>query len=134
MSAASNLYPWAPTTDEVARLSPSYTEGGFEDDNPTPGEQGAFTESTSPTAREVEDLILAACDEVAGRVGTAIPARCYTLARTTAKWYVAANIAGDKASGSDDAGGEYRSKILNYRNSLDALVEQARMPSAMRLR
>lgn len=132
---AADIYPWAPTVDEVARLTPAYTRGGFDDDGEFAGaEASTFTEDTKPSRSEVEELILAACDEVSGRVGVIIPARCYALAKTTAKWHVAASIAGDKqASGSDDAAGEYRGKILNFRNSLDSLVYLARMPTAMRL-
>ena len=129
-------YPWAPTAADVARVSNSYTQGGFDDDEESSGSmKGEFTESTEPSISEVEDMIVTACDEVQGRVGIEIPLKDYKLAKTTAMWHVAAAIAGDKtSSGSDDASGEYRSKILNFRNSLDSLVYLSRIPAAMRLK
>lgn len=129
------IYPWAPTPDDVARVSQNYTEGGFDDESASQDGLGTFTDSTDPSVDEVQGLILSACDEVAGRAGvTPIPLRCYALAKTCAKWHTAAAIAGDKQpAGTDDAGGEYRSKILNYRNSLDELVSQARMAMGNRL-
>lgn len=129
------VYPWAPSVDDVARVSQNYTEGGFDSEQDSEDGLGTFTDSTEPSYDEVQGLILSACDEVAGRAGVPVlPARCYTLAKTTAKWHAAAAIAGDKApQGTDDAGGEYRSKILNYRNSLDELIAQARMAMGNRL-
>lgn len=135
LMAADDIYPWAPSVEDIARVAPAYTRGGFDDDEEEAGApQGTFTENTDPTRAEVEDMILTACDEVAGRVGMTIPSRCWVLAKTTAKWHVAAAIANDKQpAGTDDASGEYRGKILNFRNSLDALVYLARIPSATRL-
>lgn len=132
---AATVYPWAPTVDEIAKVVPNFTAGGFDDDEENAGAmQGSFTDSTEPTASEVEDLITAACDEVSGRVGMIVPAKDYALARTTAKWHVAATITGSKQpSGTEDASGSYRGLILNYRNSLDSLVELARMPAGTRL-
>lgn len=129
------VYAWAPTADEVAKLVPQYTAGGFDDDGENAGStQGVFTDSTEPTSTEVDDLIATACDEVAGRVGMLILPKDYVLAKTTAKWHVAASITGSKQpAGTDDAAGAYRGLILNYRNSLDALVELARMPAGTRL-
>jgi len=67
-------YPWSPTVEEIAVLLPAYTRGGFDDDRESAGaEQAMFTSSTSPTADEVEAYIVAACDEVQGRVGVVIP-------------------------------------------------------------
>jgi hypothetical protein len=129
-------YPWAPSVDDIARVSSNYTLGGFDDDNDADeGQPGAFTESTSPTASEVEGLILTACEEVAGRAGvTPLPTRCYARAKTAAKWHVAMTIAGDKEpANTDDAAGEYRSKNLNYVNTLAELVSQARMAFGNRL-
>ena len=134
-------YPWAPSIDDIARVSSNYTLGGFDDDNDADeGQPGAFTENTSPTASEVEGMIVTACDEVMGRVGVAVsgvltmPLNCYTLAKTAAKWHVAMTIAGDKEpANTDDAAGEYRSKNLNYVNTLSELVAQARMAFGNRL-
>ena len=126
--APPNPDDWRPTVEQVAAVTPAYTRGGFDDDFPQAGaERGVYDDNTSPTAAEVEDLIDAAQAEVQGRVGTTIPARCFELARITATWHVAASIAAGKLpAGTDDASGEYRAFIANYRNSLDALVEQAR--------
>lgn len=122
---------WVPTAAEVAATVPAYTRGGFDDDSPGdyPGEQqGTFSESTSPTLTEVEGLISTAADEIQGRVGRTIPDHCFGLARATVIWHVGADIAGGKIpAGSDDARGEYATKIANFRASLDELVRQARM-------
>lgn len=130
------LAPWAPTVEEVAAVTPQYTVGGFDDDRDDAGsEQATYTESTSPTAEHVASLIIAATDEVQGRVGVTIPERHYGLARTTAKWHVAASIsAGKQPADTDDAGGEYRGHITNFRASLDELVRLARMARGNRLR
>lgn len=130
------LAPWAPSVDDVAGVTPAYTRGGFDDDlddrEPTVeypgGEQLTYNAQTSPNLTHVEALILAACEEVQGRVGVAIPLAHYGLARAAAKWHVAAMIAaGKQPAGTDDAGGEYRSHIGNFRASLDELVKLARM-------
>jgi hypothetical protein len=120
--------PWAPTIGEVARVTPAYTRGGFDDDEHQSGrEHGVYDHTTTPSAAEVADLIGTACDEIAGRVGVPIPPRCFALARITARWHVAAAIsAGKIPAGTDDAGGEYRSHIGNYRACLDELILQAR--------
>lgn len=134
--APGELPDWAPSPDEVAAVTPAYTRGGFDDDldDREPGvefpgsEQGVFTEHTSPTLEHVEGLILAACEEVQGRVGVPVPLVNFGLARTTAKWHAAAMIAsGKQPANTDDASGEYRALIANFRNSLDELVLQARM-------
>lgn len=129
------LPAWAPTLQQVADVTPAYTVGGFDDDDVQAGaEQATFTDQTSPTATHVEGLILAATDEVQGRVGVAIPSSQFGLAQTTAKWHVAAAIAaGKQPAGTDDASGEYRGHILNFRNSLDALISLARQPTGTRL-
>jgi len=121
-------YQWAPTVEEIAEVTPAYTTGGFDDDRPSAGaQQGTYTTSTEPTADEVTAKIVSACDEVQGRVGVAIPASQFGLAKTTAKWHVAAQIAaGKQPANTDDATGEYRGHIANFRASLDALVVLAR--------
>ncbi|HEY3021807.1 MAG TPA: hypothetical protein VGJ32_16530 [Solirubrobacteraceae bacterium] len=125
---------WTPVLAEVAAVTPAYTRGGFDDDVPQAGaEQGTFTATTSPTAAHVEGLIDAAVDEVAGRVGVAVPAHLHGLAKRTAVWHVAAAIsAGKLPAATDDATGEYRSHIANYRACLDELVSQSRV-TGMRL-
>jgi len=127
---------WAPTVADVARVTPAYTRGGFDDDGEYPGaEQVDYTDTTSPTRAHLEGLIAAACGEIEGRVGEPIPERCYRLARTCAVWHVAAVIAAGKIpADTDDARGEYRAHIANFRNTLDELVVQARQPWALRLR
>lgn len=124
-----DLPPWAPSVEEVAGVTPAYTRGGFDDDDPeddelVPGvEHATYDEGTSPTRGHVEALIRTACEEVAGRVGQTIPVRYYGLARAAAKWHVAAVIAGGKQpAGTDDAAGEYRTHIANFRAALDRLV------------
>lgn len=126
---------WAPSLEDVADVCPAYTRGGFDDDEPNAGEEkGTFTDTTSPTRQHVQGLIAAACQEVIGRVGAPIPERCYALARTAAKWHVAAAIsAGKIPADTDDASGEYRSHITNYRFALDDLKEQVRVPLAIQL-
>jgi len=127
-------YTWAPTVEEIAEVTPAYTAGGFDDDRPSAGAgqettdgTPTYTADTTPTLAHVEGLITAACDEVQGRVGVAIPPSQYGLAKTTAKWHVAAAIAaGKQPAGTDDASGEYRGHIANFRASLDALVVLAR--------
>src|SRR5215467_260139 len=121
MAANPTTYPWAPTADSVARLTPAYTVGGFDDDSEDAGAgTGVFTDTTEPSVSEVNDLIDIACNEIAGRCGVEIPARHYTLATATAEWHVAADIEGGKrAAGTDDASGAYRANILNFRASLD---------------
>jgi hypothetical protein len=125
---------WAPSVADVAEVVTAYTRGGFDDEGQfsgaeqTDGEVPVFTENTSPTATHVEGLIKAACDEVQGRVGTAVPLSAYGLAKAAARWHVAAMIASGKMpAGTDDASGEYRAYIANFRNSLDELVAIARM-------
>lgn len=126
---------WTPTVDEVAAVVPAYTRGGFDDDaEQSGGEQATFTTATSPTALHVQGLIVLAVAEVAGRVGTAIPTRLDGLAQTCVIWHVAAAIsAGKLPADTEDASGEYRSHISNYRASLDELAIQARQPWALRL-
>jgi hypothetical protein len=127
-------YPWAPSVEEVAEVTPAYTRGGFDDDRESAGAEQetsggvpTFTDDTVPNRTHVAGLILAACEEVAGRVGVTIPLAQYGLARITAKWHVAAAIAAAKQpAGTDDASGEYRGHILNFRNSLDALIALSR--------
>lgn len=129
-SPATGLLPdWNPTVEDVAEVTPAYTRGGFDDDEPQAGaERGTYDETTSPTAAEVGALIVAACEEVAGRVGVAIPVRCYGLARITARWHAAAQIAaGKRPAGTDDADGEWSGHISNYRASLNELIAQARI-------
>lgn len=124
---------WAPSVDDVARVTPAYTVGGFDDEGEFSGAQQTdagvptYTEDTSPTRSHVEGLIQTACDEVQGRVGAPIPLAQNGLAKTTATWHVAAQVAATKMpAGTDDASGEYRAFIANFRNSLDELVLQAR--------
>jgi hypothetical protein len=126
-------YDWAPTVEEIAEVTPAYTAGGFDDDRvsagagQTNGGVPTYTADTTPTLAHVEGLIVAACDEIAGRVGVGIAESQYGLAKATAKWHVAAAIAaGKQPAGTDDASGEYRAHIANFRNSLDALVVLAR--------
>lgn len=123
---------WIPTVQEVAGVVPAYTRGGFDDDSEeidhAGEERGTFTETTSPTRRQVEGLISTAADEIQGRVGRSIPERCWTGARAATIWHVAADIAGGKVpAGADDARGEYATYIANFRATLDELVRQARM-------
>lgn len=130
--------PWAPTVEDVANVTPAYTEGGFDDDRQFAGDpqltaEGVptYTDDTTPNKAHVQGLIQAAVDEVQGRVGVAIPLAQYGLAKTTAKWHAAAAVAaGKQPAGTDDATGEYRGHITNFRNSLDALVTLARMGGA----
>jgi len=129
------LPAWAPTVQEVADVTPAYTRGGFDDDELSAGAvRGVYDASTEPTADHVSGLIQAACDEIQGRVGVAIPVAQEGLAKTAAKWHVAAAIAaGKEPANTDDAAGEYRGHILNFRNSLDALIQLARQPTGTRL-
>jgi hypothetical protein len=133
---AAPLPAWAPTVDDIAEVVPAYARGGFDDEGQWAGavqtdpDTGVptFTDNTSPTAAHVTGLIKAACEEVIGRVGTPIPALQYGLARVTARWHVASMVAAGKTpQGTDDASGEYRANISNFRNSLDELVAQSRM-------
>lgn len=126
---------WAPSVDKVAEVTPAYTVGGFDDDaEQAGGEQLTYTDDTSPSRTHVEGLILGACQEVAGRVGVPIPERRYGLARQTAVWHTAAQIAATKMpAGTDDARGEYSSHIANFRASLDELIKLSRMPTGPRL-
>ena len=127
-------YEWAPTVEEIAEVTPAYTRGGFDDDREYAGAEQiddaalpTYTADTEPSRTHVEGLITAAADEVQGRVGVAIPTSQYGLAKTTAKWHVAAAIAaGKQPANTDDASGEYRGHIANFRASLDALVVLAR--------
>jgi hypothetical protein len=122
------LPEWAPDVDEVARVTPAYSRGGFDDDSEDAGaEQLTFTDDTSPTRQHVEGLIQTAADEVQGRVAVAIPSRHHGLAKTAVLWHVAASISGGKRpADTDDATGEYRANILNFRNTLDELIKLAR--------
>lgn len=129
---------WSPTVEDVAKVSTAYTRGGFDDDGQwagseqttTPDQLPTFTDQTSPTRTHVEGLILSACEEVQGRVGVSLALKFHGLARATAKWHVAAGIAATKIpAGTDDASGEYRSHISNFRACLDELVLLARMGS-----
>lgn len=131
-----DLPEWAPSVEDVAGVTPAYTRGAFDadlDDREPEveypgGEQLTYTDTTSPTVTHVEGLIQAACDEVQGRVAVAIPTAQFGLAKATAKWHVAAMIAGTKQpANTDEASGEYRSHIANFRNSLDELVLICRM-------
>ncbi len=133
-------YPWAPTVEEIAEVTPAYTRGGFDDDRVEAGaEQEAggiptYTDDTDPDRDHVVGLITVACDEVQGRVAVALPPSQYGLARTTAKWHVASVIEGGKQpANTDDASGAYRAAIANFRNNLDALVVVARAGTAPRL-
>lgn len=121
--------PWAPSVQEVADVTPAYTRGGFDDDREDAGAMRmTYTEFTEPTYADVEGLILGACEEVAGRVGVAVPLKHYGLARSTAKWHVAMSIsAGKQPADTDDASGEYRGHVANFRACLDELVRLVRL-------
>lgn len=126
---------FTPTVQEVAYVTPAYTRGGFDDDTPQSGaEQGTYTDTTSPTADQVQGLIAAAVQEVQGRVGVAIPNAHLGLARRAAVWHVAATIAAQKVpAGVDESGSEYRAFLTNYTACLTELQSLAREPNAMRL-
>lgn len=137
------LPDWAPTVDDIAKIVPAYTVGGFDDDSPSAGsQQGAYTETTEPTEAEVEALIAIACQEVEGRVGLPIgnggpgtPERNWKLARAAATWHVAMDISsGKQPAGTDDAGGEFRGYQNNFIAAMRELVYLGRMPLNSRLR
>jgi hypothetical protein len=129
--------PWRPTAQNIASIAAAYTRehvGGYqrlEGDQVQAGrERGEFTADTDPTLTQVEAYIDTACGEIAGRVGTSIPARCYELATTAAKWHAAASVeAKRRPAESEDQGGLYRAFISNYTATLGELVEQARWAS-----
>ena len=130
------LPAWAPSVDDIAKIVPAYTVGGFDDDSESAGsQQGAYTDSTEPTEREVEALIGIACREVEGRVGLPITEMNYELARAATTWHVAMDISsGKQPAGTDDATGEYRGYSNNFIASMKELVYLGRMPLASRLR
>lgn len=133
--AEADAAAWRPTTAEVALVTPAYTRGGFDDDSPQAGaELGVYDATTSPTGAHVQGLIDAAVDEVQGRVGAPILLPLAALAKRTAVWHVAAAIAAGKApAATDDATGEYRAFVTNYRACLDELAAQARGAGFTRL-
>jgi hypothetical protein len=121
---------WAPTPLEVAKVVPAYTRGGFDDDSEAIDyageERGTFTATTNPSLAEVEELIDTAVDEVASRIDLLITEDLWTLARATAKWYVAMVISASKLSaGTDDAAGEFRAFQANYTAALGELDRAA---------
>lgn len=127
---------WAPTVDDIAKIVPAYTVGGFDDDSESAGsQQGAYTATTEPTAVEVDGLILIACTEVEGRVGLPIGTINWKLARAAATWHVAMDISsGKQPAGTADATGEYRGYLNNFIAAMKELVYLGRMPLNSRLR
>lgn len=136
IAAAAGVAPtdpavWRPSVEDVAAVTPAYTRGGYDDDTgdpPAGAERATYDHTTTPTAAEVGRLIDAAVREVAGRVGVPIRTETAELARQTAVWHAAAAIsAGKIPANTDDASGEYRSHITNYRACLDELIRLSRV-------
>lgn len=129
------LPAWAPTLEQVAALCPAYTRRPVDDDGEQIGrEAGFFDDRTDPTAVEVQGYIVAAVNEVAGRVGIgAVRLNAYAdLASQTAAWHAAATIDAEKGSqGSPDADLARGWKWSSYVACLKDL--QARVPSALRI-
>jgi hypothetical protein len=126
---------WAPSADQVARVVPNYTRGGFDDDGPQAGaEQGGFTDSTSPPLDHVEALIATVCEEIIGLVVVEIPTRCHGLARSCAIHGVAAAISTGKIPAqTDDARGETQGHVAAYLRDLEMLQKTAPQPTALRV-
>lgn len=127
------LEDWVPTPDEVAELVSAYARehvGGYNRpaEEQAGRERATFTTNTDPTYAQVEAFIATAVDEIVGRVGVdPLPAGVWGLAKTAAKWHAAASVeAKRRPAQTDEQSGLYRAFISNYRNSLDALIEQAR--------
>lgn len=55
---------WAPSIEQVAALVRARTRGVESRDASVAGEQGTFTDTTRPTAEQVEELIDMACGEL----------------------------------------------------------------------
>ena len=126
---------WRPTPTEVAAASYEYTRHAFVLDEPSAGSpHGVFDESTTPTLAMVDAMIAAACDEIQGRVGIAVPPRHHELARQTAIWHVAAFISQIHApAGTQDQQGEYQTFIARYGRCVDDLVVLCREYAGTRL-
>lgn len=126
---------WRPTSSDVARVVYEYTRHAFTLDEPSAGSpHGVFDENTTPTAAAVNDMITAACHEIAGRVGVPIPPRHHDLARQTGVWHVAAFISQLRApAGTQDQQGEYQALIQRYGRCVDDLISLCRTPTATRL-
>lgn len=87
------VYEWAPSPDQVAAVLRSRTRGAASRDAMTAGEQGVFTTTTRPTRDQVQELIVAACGELAILLGGRTP--CTALLQTgctTAVTYRAAQL------------------------------------------
>jgi hypothetical protein len=127
---------WAPTVDNMAKVLPAYTAGGFDDDAENAGAlQGEFTDTTEPTATEVDELILTCSQDVEGRIGLPIQEKDYNLARAATIWLVAATVsAGKQPANTDDATGEYRGYVNNFTAAMNALTTLGRMPLNSRMR
>lgn len=111
---------WRPSARDVAAESAAYTNRA-----------GAFDDTTSPTAAEVEGYIDTAVREIAGRVGLADDriSALGDLARTAALWHAAASVeAGKSPEGSEQTNG-FTWKQNSYVACLNELVAQARSGS-----
>jgi hypothetical protein len=115
-----NGQSWRPSAQDVAAESTAYTNRA-----------GAFDESTSPTAGDVEGFIDVAVREIAGRVGLTDEriSALADLARTAAVWHAAASVEADKSpEGSDQTNG-FTWKQNSYVACLNELLAQARSGS-----
>lgn len=131
----SGVSSWVPSVADIADAAHGYTRAPWTSDMESAGmPHGEFTDATVPTAVEVEAMIDAATREVEGRVGVAIKAACWGLARETIVARVVMMIALQAApAGGDDAAGEHASWTATYLRCLDELTRQAREPIALRV-
>lgn len=115
---------WAPSVQDVADLCAAYTRRPIELGGDV---TGSFDSTTEPTDAQVRRFIVAACREVAGRVGVSLTRRCYALAAQTAAWHAAAAVEMSRSqSAADDAASAASWKTRNFAANLDELTTQAR--------
>jgi hypothetical protein len=109
---------WRPTVQDIADLSPAYTN-----------QAGAFDQDTTPDASQVEAFIRIAMTEVAGRAGVSAERleQVSELALAAAMWHAAASVEAQKSpEGTDRSEAGYSWKQSSYVACLNELLTQAR--------
>ena len=115
---------WMPTLQDIADVSPAYTN-----------DDGAFDQDTEPDVAQVEAFLRTAVTEVAGRVGVRAERleQFPDLAHAAAKWHAAASVEAQKSpEGTDRSEAGYSWKQGSYIACLNELTAQARR-GALRL-
>lgn len=123
------LPDWAPTLQDIADRVPEFTRGRVDGDGEQSGEERlVFGHDTDPSDQEVEGYLVAAVNEVVGRVDVSLTRlnRFGDLARSTVALRVVMMIERKLLShGAADADGAYQATQRDYLGCLQDLTVKA---------